>query len=53
LREIGIPSNESSEFIADIFGKNCGLSYEEGLVDAEDAEDFEGRLSNCEEVWLA
>ena len=53
LRERGIPSNESSEFIADIFGKNCGSLYEEGLVDAEDAEDFEGRLGNCEEVWLA
>ena len=53
LKERGIPGKESSEFIADIFGKSCGSSFEEGLVDAEDAKDFECRLSTCEEVWLA
>ena len=41
LKERGIPGKESSEFIANIFGKSCGSSFEEGLVDAEDAKDFE------------
>ena len=53
LKERGIPDRESSEFIADIFEKSFGSSFEEGLVDAEDAKDFECRLGNCKEVWLA
>lgn len=52
LRDRGIPNNESKEFLADIFGKQCGLSYEQGLVDAENGNDFDGKLENCEVVWL-
>ena len=31
LRELGIPSQISQEYIADIFGKKVGNTYEEGL----------------------
>ena len=51
LKERGIPSSFSEEFIADMFGRRISDRYEEGLVDATSAEDFQIRLQNCEETW--
>ena len=53
LKEYGIPSPVSEEFVADIFGKYSGSSYEEGLVDSTSPEDFNARLENCKAVWNA
>ena len=51
LKERGFPSAVSDEFLADIFGKHTGSVYEEGLVDANNGEDFDVRLSKCRKVW--
>lgn len=51
LKERGIPSSFSEEFIADMFGRRISDRYEEGLVDATSAEDFQIHLQNCEETW--
>ena len=53
LRDRGIPSYETQEFLADVFGKRSGNTYEEGLVDSKDGDDFDARLDNCEAVWLS
>lgn len=51
LKENGLPSSISQEFISDIFGKNMGGIYEEGLVDATSSVEFDCRLENCRNVW--
>ena len=51
LKERGIPSFEMQEFIADIFGKQSGSVYQEGLVDSN-KEDFDTRLENCTSSWI-
>ena len=53
LKDHGIPSSVSEEFISDIFGKRVGDRYKEGLVDSTSTEDFHVRLQNCEETWNA
>ena len=52
LKDRGIPSRESKEFLADIFGRQCGSSFEEGLVDAENGRDFDSKFENCQADWL-
>lgn len=51
LKERGISSSDMQEFLADIFGKHVGTVYWEGLVSAEDCNDFDAKLANCERVW--
>ena len=51
LKEYGIPSQVSDEFVADIFGKRSGSMYEEDLVDATSPYDFDTRLESCREIW--
>lgn len=53
LKDRGIPSSVSEEFISDMFGKRIGDRYEEGLVDSTSVADFHTRLQNCEETWNA
>ena len=53
LKGRGFPSSTADEFLADIFGKRSGCTYEEGLVDSEDVADFDARLLVCKAVWLA
>lgn len=48
-----MPTDETQEFLADILGKKCGNTYQEGLVDSENGVNFDAHLENCEEVWLA
>ena len=52
LKNRGIPSSTSDEFLADIFGKHTGTTYEEGLVDSKHESDFDIRFDRCREVWL-
>lgn len=51
LRDYGLPSKVAQEFINDIFGKHCGSTYQEGLVDASSEDQFMERLARCKEVW--
>ena len=53
LKERAIANPDAQEFLADIFGKHCGTTYQEGLVDSNSQEDFESRLENCRSVWIA
>lgn len=53
LRDRGIPSYKTQEFLADVFGKRSGNTYEEGLVDSKDGDDFDAQLDNCEAIWLS
>lgn len=43
----------SQEILVDIFGKHCGGTYQEGLVDSTNPEDFDTHLENCRSVWTA
>ena len=51
MKEYGIPSHVSDEFVADIFGRHSGMKYEEGLVDSTSVGDFNNRLEACKDVW--
>lgn len=50
LKEYGISSHVSDEFVADIFGRHSGV-YEEGLVDSTSVGDFNNHLEACKDVW--
>ena len=52
LKERGIPNDVADEFLADIFGKRVGNTYEEGLVDSCNESDFKVRLDRCKQLWL-
>ena len=48
---MGIPSYLIHEFIADIFGKNIGNTYHEGLVDSGSLQEFDQGLENIKLLW--
>ena len=49
LREFIIPKHMQVEFLREIFGDPC--SAEDGLVDADSDEDFEGIICSLEKIW--
>ena len=51
LHSIGIPKQTSEVFVADIFGKQVGAVYKEGLVDRRSEEAFDVALQQLENVW--
>ena len=51
LREIGICGESSQSFMFDIFGKQEGTHRYTGLVDAENATEFDEQLGNLKETW--
>ena len=53
LREMGLPSLVSEEFVHDIFGKRTGNTFQEGLVDSSSADEVQERLSLLEPIWNA
>jgi hypothetical protein len=53
LKEYGLPSSVAQQFINDIFGRHCGSTYYEGLVDSTSEDQFNERLAKCETVWNA
>ena len=53
LRDYGLPPHVAQEFISDIFGKHCGSTYNEGLVDSASEDQFFERLTKCEKIWNA
>ena len=53
LLELGITSRVKSEIQADIFGKVTGDSFESGISDAENQNDFLSKLSVLQSKWAA
>lgn len=53
LRELGLPSSLSEEFIHDIFGKRTGNTFQEGLVDSSSVDEVQERLRLLEPIWNA
>lgn len=53
LKEIGFSSSVSSEFLADIFGKHLGCTFQAGLVDCSTVEEFDERLKLLKPIWNA
>jgi hypothetical protein len=51
LHSIGIPKQTTEVFVADIFGKQVGAVYKEGLVDCGSEEVFDVALQQLENVW--
>ena len=51
LRSRDISNSDVQEFLADIFGKQCGNTFQEGLIDSENADEFRARLEACKELW--
>ena len=47
LQDLGIKGGEAAKFLTEIFGS----SSEEGILDAESAQDFEAKLLSLETVW--
>ena len=53
LKGLGFSSTVAEEFLCDIFGKQMGNTYQEGLVDSFSGDDFDRRLSQIKSVWNA
>ena len=51
LRDLGLPSHISQQFLDDIFGKRDGNLKIEGLVDSTGVEDFQQKLEALEDHW--
>ena len=51
LRSIGFPSSVSDKVLADIFGKQTGSVYREGLVDCVSEDAFDILMQHLKEVW--
>ena len=49
LKKLHVPKSVRTEFLRDIFGNLAEL--EEGLVDAEDEECYEGSLCSLQNIW--
>ena len=52
LRDLGLPSHTSQQFLDDIFGKQDGNLKIEGLIDSTSAEDFQQKLEALEDHWI-
>ena len=48
---LGIEESERQEICADIFGVQVGSQLQEGIIDADDEEEFGIRLAQLQEVW--
>ena len=50
LREFSIPSHVLQEYVADVFGKQIGNTYQNGLVDCQSLEEFDESLKGLKLV---
>ena len=48
---LGIEESQRGEICADIFDVQVGSQLQEGIIDAEDEEEFRVRLAQLQEVW--
>ena len=51
MKEYGLPMVLQEEFLAYIFRKRRGNSYEEGLVDSVSCSDFDHKLEQVMPIW--
>ena len=51
LKSLGFSSTVAQEFLSDIFGKQIGNTYQEGLVDSFSHDDFDRRLTEIKSIW--
>ena len=51
LSECNIPSALSLKILNDIFGRRIGDTFVEGLVDANNDDDFQEKLASVQESW--
>ncbi len=51
LREYNMPTQLSIEILDDVFGNKVGTVYVEGLVDAEDTDDFDAKIESLLTKW--
>ena len=51
LKAIGVSEHERKDIIADIFGRQVGSTFKEGILDSDSAEEFWLRLTQLERVW--
>lgn len=51
LTELLLPQSVSEDIIRDIFGVQQGSTYTQGILDAEDTADFDGRLASLQTKW--
>ena len=51
LNECNISSQLAIEILDDVFGKKIGTVYVEGLVDADDVDDFDAKLESLLTKW--
>ena len=51
LTELLLPQSVREDIIRDIFGVQHGSTYTQGILDAEDSADFDGRLASLQKKW--
>ena len=51
LRALSIPHQVADAFLTDIFGKHCGSTYIEGLVDCTSEHEFDEKLQLLKRTW--
>lgn len=51
LREIGFPSHALHEYVAAIFEKRIGITYQNGLVECQYVEEFDMCLEGLKILW--
>jgi hypothetical protein len=51
LHDYGISKGTAAEIIADVFGKQCGSCFMDGLVDCNSESEFDKKLKELEKKW--
>ena len=51
LKSVGIDESNRRLICADIFGQQVGTTFEEGIVDSDDVEEFDARLHSIRSTW--
>ena len=51
LKSVGIDEANRRLISADIFGQQVGTTFEEGIVDSDDVEEFDARVQSIRSTW--
>lgn len=51
LRQLGVSEPSSKQVLDSIFGYQVGSTFYTGLIDAEDAHDFDDKMAKLKQVW--
>ena len=52
LQSVGVSESDRRSILSDIFGQQVGSVLEEGIVDADDEDEFDIRVSSLESAWV-